>query len=51
MWSVRIFLTFIWEKQISGSFIDMFLLERVSSTSEIFLKTLQTFVVKLIEIY
>ena len=39
------------KKRVSKSFIDIFLLKRVSSTSEMLLKTLQNFIVKLIEIY
>ena len=39
------------KKRVSKSFIDIFLLKRVSSTSEMLLKTLQNFIIKLIEIY
>ena len=36
------------KKQISKSFINIFLIERVYSTSKMLLKTLQTFIFKLI---
>ena len=44
------FLRLFGKKQISKSFSGMFLLKKVSSTSKMLLKTLQIFVVKLLEI-